>query len=552
MKKKIIGVALAGSLLIGVPANAEMNYKDVRPTAQYYDAVKQLVEIRAVSPTLEYFHPGSDVTRGQAAKILVTAFGLDIANVENPNFKDVPKTHQFYPYIAALQNAGIIVGYPDGTYGVNKSLTRGHMAKMLVDGFDLDKLSTIDVMPFTDAKRFEGFGEYIFTLYKKGIVSGYSPTTYGTNKPITRAQLAMMLKKMMDKLPALQSEVKLHVPNSTSPFIRDESIIKITDKLNDHIEGAIIEEIYFQQGIKSKNKEDYIPTLTLQPLKEGKTVLHVDDYYNRFPDRYYMIDVVKNGDMFDTTLSLVKADIPSEYKSTVGMNLGISQITNLMNETGSGTDNVVITKGRYGYQILSLYDDNIYSFSYEGTHYFTKLTELYDRYEPIRYTPTNRVLIEADKLAETTQYEQYEKVEVDGTSYIELTEPGTYTFTDHSTIYNYYVIKVNDKYGVSVIRDFAFERLPATYINEAHKVENEELFEGYFMTGKINRIFVSFLSDSFDIIRTKGGYIVSHNNGNKFTCEDITFETDDSGISYYKLVGCSDSSKENMSIFPIY
>ena len=140
MKKTLLSVSLAvGLLFTGVSgASAEtVHYKDIKPGDNYYKAVENLLDQKAVSRTLPTFKPNDQVTRGQAASIIVKVLGLDIENVKDPGFKDVPKSNQFYKYIAALANEGIVGGKGDGTFGINQPLTRGQMSSILVDGFDL-------------------------------------------------------------------------------------------------------------------------------------------------------------------------------------------------------------------------------------------------------------------------------------------------------------------------------------------------------------------------------------------------------------------------------
>ena len=180
-----------------------------------------MLKQKAVSRTLENFRPNENVTRGQAASIIVKVLGLDITNVKDPKFTDVPKSNQFYPYIAALQNEGIIGGKGDGRYGINEPLTRGQMAAILVDGFDIPLIGihAVGHDGFIDTVNYAGgpyensvtdgdfhgsfngqFAQAIETMKYYGYISGYTTTKYGRsytefkrNNPIKRSQLALMI-----------------------------------------------------------------------------------------------------------------------------------------------------------------------------------------------------------------------------------------------------------------------------------------------------------------------------------------------------------------------
>jgi hypothetical protein len=52
-------------------------------------------------------------------------------------FTDVPVGHPFFQFVEALAASGITVGYPDGRFGVDDSITRGQMAVFLAKALGL-------------------------------------------------------------------------------------------------------------------------------------------------------------------------------------------------------------------------------------------------------------------------------------------------------------------------------------------------------------------------------------------------------------------------------
>lgn len=150
----------SGIFMTSKPANAQ-TFSDVKEKELYYEAVEHLAKIGVISKSNGKFKPNDRVTRGQLAKMLATALKLDTKNVKNPKFKDVSTSHQFYPYIAALANKKIISGYADGTFGVNKPVTKAHLAKFIVNGFNMPIRSNgpyvfADVKPGTEADKYAG------------------------------------------------------------------------------------------------------------------------------------------------------------------------------------------------------------------------------------------------------------------------------------------------------------------------------------------------------------------------------------------------------------
>ena len=70
------------------------------------------------------FKPGLAVNREQFAKMVVDGFDLATASPATPTFTDVPTTNFFYRWIEGGVDAGIISGFPDGTYRPASAITR--------------------------------------------------------------------------------------------------------------------------------------------------------------------------------------------------------------------------------------------------------------------------------------------------------------------------------------------------------------------------------------------------------------------------------------------
>jgi basic membrane protein A and related proteins len=88
------------------------------------------------------FRPAGNVTRGQMASFLARA--LDLPPSDDITFSDVPPTSTHAPGISAIAAAGITLGFPDGTFRPAGNVTRGQMASFLARGLDLIPLAPFD------------------------------------------------------------------------------------------------------------------------------------------------------------------------------------------------------------------------------------------------------------------------------------------------------------------------------------------------------------------------------------------------------------------------
>lgn len=226
----ITTTVLAFSLVIVAPTttNAGELFTDVKEGDYYYNAVLNLAANDYVNgfPDNTY-KPNKSITRGQLAVILAGLLELDTENVVNPKFTDVSTSHPYYGAIAAIQNAGYVNGFEDGTYGVGKPITRYHMALILASAFDLSA-SNVDDLPFTDV--YPGYKDTVAALYENNVTAGRTATTFDGTAYVTRGQMAVFLVKAIEATyPHLEViEIKNDkVITTTGEYTFDESLSNI-------------------------------------------------------------------------------------------------------------------------------------------------------------------------------------------------------------------------------------------------------------------------------------------------------------------------------------
>lgn len=106
-------------------------FPDVKKSDWYYDAVKYLADIGVASgyPD-ETFKPNSTITRAEFIAMAMRLIELDAIS-GTASFTDVPKSHWAAGYIAAARDAGYISGYPNGSFGPEKQITRAEAVTIL-------------------------------------------------------------------------------------------------------------------------------------------------------------------------------------------------------------------------------------------------------------------------------------------------------------------------------------------------------------------------------------------------------------------------------------
>jgi 2',3'-cyclic-nucleotide 2'-phosphodiesterase (5'-nucleotidase family) len=110
----------------------------------------------------------------------------------------VSETSVHYENILILAEAGIIEGYPDGTFRPRASVTRGQMASLLARTLELEPAGP--PYAFTDIAGSVHAGN-IQALYEAGVIRGFDDGTFRVNRPIARGQMASLIGRLLEVEP---------------------------------------------------------------------------------------------------------------------------------------------------------------------------------------------------------------------------------------------------------------------------------------------------------------------------------------------------------------
>jgi hypothetical protein len=144
------------------------------------------------------FGVNRQISRSESAALLVRALKLDTANMTDPNFEDVTKDHYYYKSIAAVYTQDIMEGMPGNRFYPDKTLTRAEMAAILVNAFDLKKKNDVS---WPDVKKDHWANEAITILSSNDLIEGYPDGTFRPDTPIKRAEFAALLVRVLTMEP---------------------------------------------------------------------------------------------------------------------------------------------------------------------------------------------------------------------------------------------------------------------------------------------------------------------------------------------------------------
>jgi N-acetylmuramoyl-L-alanine amidase len=171
-------------------------FPDVSSTYRAVDEINYLVGRHIIGGYPDgTFRPENPVTRAEAASMLGRALGLPGGHLATP-FSDVPATHYASGYIKQLADKGIIAGYPNGKFGVNDQLTREQMTSIIIRAFT--EFSATGVIHYADVTQDMPTYIPINKATTAGIVGGYPDGTFKPKADIKRADFSLILARALD------------------------------------------------------------------------------------------------------------------------------------------------------------------------------------------------------------------------------------------------------------------------------------------------------------------------------------------------------------------
>jgi hypothetical protein len=181
------------SALLAFSTAPPASFQDVLYGHWSFHDVNSLVNREIVSGYPDKtFRPDEKIERGHSTIMLSKHLGLPLAPTVNPGFTDVKEQDKNYAYISAVANAGIILGKGDKTFDQYAPLTRAELAIILKKAYGVEEGEDIY---FSDVPKTHWAFKAISGLYEANLTSGYSDGTFRPNQPVTRAEFAAFVNR---------------------------------------------------------------------------------------------------------------------------------------------------------------------------------------------------------------------------------------------------------------------------------------------------------------------------------------------------------------------
>ncbi|MEG0472383.1 MAG: S-layer homology domain-containing protein, partial [Solibacillus sp.] len=230
--------ALVASAIVPVASAAQIN--DFNSISQFAQEAVQDLNDRGVikGDQKGNFNPKNNVTRAEAAKILTSALGLEGSG--STSFTDVKTSAWYYDAIDAAVSNGIFQGQGAGKFNPSGNLTRSEAAIILVDAFGLE--GTADLSQFKDSASVKSWAQEALEIAVANEVMKGDGGNLKPNASISRQEFAVMYHRT-EALETTEEEtvagsVKA-INNTTVEVTFEEEVTNLND-LDFAIEGLTI------------------------------------------------------------------------------------------------------------------------------------------------------------------------------------------------------------------------------------------------------------------------------------------------------------------------
>lgn len=276
--RKVLALTLAAVLALGIFGFAMAVPYDIAGTG-LEGAVSKLACLDIIDGFPDgTYRPADIVTRGQFAKIIVTALGVGQAAqyaAGITRFSDVLADHWAAGYINVAVDLGIIAGYPDGTFMPENPVTYAEAIKMIVAALGYNP----------KAEAMGGYpGGYLAIAAEKEITEGI--TVVG-NLAANRGDIALMINNSLDVDMMVQTtwgQFPEYAEKEGETFLKklgveeregrvteiprinnrlDDNEIKINGKVYQVVDGIDLERV-FGNRVTALVKKDKVIGLTIE------------------------------------------------------------------------------------------------------------------------------------------------------------------------------------------------------------------------------------------------------------------------------------------------
>lgn len=181
----------------------DKTFLDVSTDSWASDVIKIMAAkhiIQGISDT--EFNPQGKVTRAQFATMIARALGLEAGS--HSTFVDVDSSAWYAESIAAVSEAGIVLGRSSDSFAPDRSITREEMAVMIVRAYEYlqgSKVNEVSASSFSDYSLIHVWAQKSASFAEQaGLIKGRGNMQFAPQEMMTRAESAQVIANLLGYL----------------------------------------------------------------------------------------------------------------------------------------------------------------------------------------------------------------------------------------------------------------------------------------------------------------------------------------------------------------
>ena len=202
-----------GTLIANVVTGKVTGFQDVTTTAVLVAVGPVFHRAYIKGYPDKSFQPEKPITRAEIATILARILSLDTTMTANIG-SDVPSNHWAFPYISAVVFSGLMNGYPDGTFGPDRPITRAELATVMVRARGLFPL-IVAPPTFPDIAGQWAAGN-VEAAHRALFITGYPSGDFRPDQTITRAETVTLIDRSFGRGPLIGTDLTALFPDVPS------------------------------------------------------------------------------------------------------------------------------------------------------------------------------------------------------------------------------------------------------------------------------------------------------------------------------------------------
>lgn len=157
------------------------------------------------------FHPEAAFTRAEAAAVVARLKDLPPPTQSAPTYSDVNTGNWAYRYIESVTKAGYMKGYGDGTFHPNRPISRAELTVLMLA---VRGIPTQPILGFSDTNN-HWAKDAIGTAKSLGLVSGRGDNLFYPDAPTQRQEAAKMVDEAFLRGPLQDGDIAVvqHFPD---------------------------------------------------------------------------------------------------------------------------------------------------------------------------------------------------------------------------------------------------------------------------------------------------------------------------------------------------